>query len=141
MSNAWTFTIPGPPVAKQRPRRNGETGVWYTPRQTIEAEVAVAWCARSAGVKLEPDRLYAVAIVFHLSSHRKDVDNLTKTVLDGLQRMGQEWNDRQVVSLTASKVMTTEAALEQTTVSISDRGSAPRCAKERKGDQRGLGPA
>ena len=112
-----TFTIPGPPVAKQRPRR-GKAGNWYTPKQTTDYEEQVAKCAMVAGLKLEPDKHYRLQITFYLSTHRKDIDNCVKSVLDGLQRTGDDWNDSQVMSLVARKINVPRGDEEATVVSV-----------------------
>lgn len=117
-----TFTVPGPPVAKQRPRR-GPAGNWYTPRRTQQFEEAVAWAATAAGVQLEPGVPYTVQIHFYLSSHRRDADNLAKSVLDGLQRMPDGWDDSQVMNLVVLKHMVRDASEERTVVMIARRDS------------------
>lgn len=120
--SAYTFTIPGPPVAKQRPRR-GPAGNWYTPKRTTDYENVVAWSAKAAGVKLESGVPYGVQIRFYLSSHRKDIDNCAKSVLDGLQRMGQDWNDSQVIRLDVMKHQVVDGGEEKTVVMVSARQS------------------
>ena len=70
---------------------------------------------------MEPKRAYAVDVAFYLSSHTKDIDNLTKTVLDGLQRIGG-WNDRQVKSLSASVASVRDGGKEQTVLVVRDVG-------------------
>lgn len=126
----WTFTIPGPPVAKQRPRtvwkdRDGRSlskPRIYTPKRTTDAECHVAECAWVAGVKLDPEQAYKVTLDFYLSNHRKDGDNLAKTVLDGLQGLGDGWNDCQVVNLEVNKHAVKDGSEERTVVTISARG-------------------
>ena len=112
--------MPGPPAVKQRPRK-GPNG-WYTPKSTVDGENAVARCAMAAGVRLEPDQPYSLSITFSLSNHRKDIDNATKLVMDGLQRLDHAWNDRQVMSLDVRKVLVKDAREEKTVVTIERRG-------------------
>jgi Holliday junction resolvase RusA-like endonuclease len=116
-----SFILNGPPVAKQRPRR-GPAGNWYTPTKTTEYEEAVAWAAKAADVHLEPQRHYAITIHFYVSTHRKDIDNMAKAVLDGLQRLGDGWNDRQVVALNVDVHTVRSGEEERVSVSIEDRG-------------------
>ena len=115
----YTFTVIGPPVAKQRPRR-AANGHWYTPKRTVDYEQAVAWEAKAAGVKLDPKKRYTVRIRFHLSTRRSDLDNLTKSILDGLNRMG-DWDDRQVDSLEVNVVSVRDGSEEYTEVEIEER--------------------
>ncbi len=116
----WTFTIPGPPVAKQRPRK-APAGHFYTPKRTQDYECAVAWAAKAAGVKLEPKVPYTLDVRFYLSAHRRDLDNCLKSVQDGLQRMGDGWDDSQIMSLTALKHLVRDASEERTVVTIGRR--------------------
>lgn len=115
-----TFTIPGPPVSKQRPRRSPQ-GHWYTPAKTREAEAAVAWCAKAAGVELYPRHDYRVTIEMYTSSHRRDLDNAAKLVLDSLNALG-EWDDREVVDLIVHKRSVRDGADERTVVTVEDLG-------------------
>lgn len=98
-----TFTVPGRPVPKQRPRVDARGRV-YIPRRTREYEALVASCARAAGVRpIEgPVRLKAV---FYFAAHPPgDLDNYIKSLADGLN--GIAWrDDRQVVRLEAEKVV------------------------------------
>lgn len=97
-----TFTVPGKPVPKERPRRytdpqSGETRT-YTPHNTVNAEVAVADCCRLAlrGAVPPTGGLWGIIAVFYLPDLRgRDSDNLVKLVKDALQ--GVTWsNDSQV---------------------------------------------
>ena len=113
----WTFEIPGPPVAKERPRQNTKTGTWYTPQRTKDAERHVAECAMVAGVRMEPKKEYSIEIDLHMSAIR-DVDNCAKLVLDGLQGMGDGWDDRHVRSLLVRRVSVRDGSEEKTVVRI-----------------------
>ena len=113
-----TFEIPGPPIAKERPRLNRKTGTWYTPQKTQNAERHVAECAMVAGLRMEPKQHYALTIDFYLSAFPKDLDNLTKLVLDGLVGMGDGWDDKYVCSLVTRKLMVPEASQERTVVTV-----------------------
>ena len=101
-----TFTIDGPAVAKQRPRLGGRYrsgGSWrravFTPQKTrdYEGKVANAFFVKYGNKKLTGQ--LAVELVFYLKSRgRADIDNLIKSVLDGLKEV---FNDRQVVAIKA----------------------------------------
>jgi len=112
-----TFTVPGPPVAKGRPRRAPD-GHWYTPTRTREFEQRVAWSAIAAGVKLEQGVYYAMDVGLCLSNNRRDVDNIVKSVLDGLQQLETDFDDRQVVRLFVKVIPVREAEQEETVVTI-----------------------
>lgn len=107
-----TFVIEGRPKVKERPR-HGRNGRVYTPRTTVERERAIA--AAYDG----PRFTTPVCVVIDLQKDDTtvtisevdqeptrlmgDVDNYVKAVLDALN--GVAWDDdRQVVSLTASKL-------------------------------------
>lgn len=109
------FEIPGPPVAKQRPRR-GPAGNWYTPQRTKDFEEQVAWCAKAAGVELKEGPC-KVEIDFHLSARRRDIDNLAKSVLDGMNGING-WDDRQVVALNIRTVDVKDGSEEKTVVRV-----------------------
>jgi crossover junction endodeoxyribonuclease RusA len=91
------MVVPGQPTPKARPRL-GANGHVYTPRETQQAEGAVGWIARAKlrGQKPATGPL-SVTVAFHVRDRRRrDVDNLLKTVLDGLN--GIAWiDDSQVV--------------------------------------------
>jgi crossover junction endodeoxyribonuclease RusA len=106
------FWILGKPQAKQRPRV-GKGGRIYTPRETAEyeAHVAHSWHAadgacipRDTAVRVE---LYVskdkVEVVIEPAPDRRhtakaDLDNIAKSVLDGLNGVAFE-DDRQVAEL------------------------------------------
>jgi len=88
---AW-FVVPGPPAAKERPRR-GARGHFYTPDRTRAAEqlLAMQWRAAAQGRVLGSN--VAVAAVFYVSDERAtDGDNLLKLLLDAGNR-GEVWGD------------------------------------------------
>jgi len=89
------FVVPGEPVPKARPRL-GRGGRWYTPSRTRDYEQRVGWEARIAGARpVEGD--VAVRIVVR-GPRRFDLDNVAKTILDGLRGVAFA-DDRQVVHL------------------------------------------
>lgn len=98
------FTVDGEPVSKGRPRHGN--GTTYTPAATKRAEEAVGWKFREAARshKADADHEYGVVARFHLGTgKRRDVDNLLKLVLDGLNKVA--WaDDHQVTDVSARKV-------------------------------------
>lgn len=106
------FIVPGKPQAKQRPRV-GKGGRIYTPRETAEYErlVAHAWDAadgeqipRDTAVRVEievwKDRIEVTVCPAEGRRHtaRADLDNIAKSILDGLNGVAFE-DDRQVAEL------------------------------------------
>jgi crossover junction endodeoxyribonuclease RusA len=101
---SYSIIVEGRPVPKGRPRLARNGGV-YTPKTTVEYEVRVsnAWFEKYGSTALEGKLV--VWCFFATDRHGKqDVDNLAKSVLDGLQRAGAfAQGDEQVYKLTASK--------------------------------------
>jgi len=111
------FTIPGKPVPKGRPRVNRKTGAVYTPRETKDYERTVAGAFLAAGqgkpnhtgavaldIEVFPDRV-EVALQLRESpapKHKADLDNILKSVADGLQRVGAFNDDRQIEAIGAT---------------------------------------
>ena len=122
-----TFTVPGIPVGKGRPRftRDGHT---YTPQKTREYEDKVVqyWKCQSgkgfaAGVPLKAEINGYFPIPKSLSKKRRaaldgtphvkkcDADNLAKAILDALN--GHAYNDDSAIALlTVRKYQTTGAS-------------------------------
>lgn len=104
MAKHYDLRVEGHPIAKERPRlaRNGAT---FTPQRTVEFEKLIgnAWFEKYGETKLQG--MVQVWIYFGTKTHMKqDVDNLAKSVLDGLERANAfENGDQQVYKLTASK--------------------------------------
>ena len=98
----YSITIPGRPVPKGRPRLgvHGRKAYVYTPPKTKEYEKLVGWVAKTTGCKPvgEP-----VAVVLDIYVRRRmDVDNVAKSVLDGLNGIAYQ-DDDQVVELLVRK--------------------------------------
>lgn len=103
-----TFTVPGPPVPKGRPRvvrRAGKTRT-FTPKRTVAYETRVRLCALQAALRTEwPLRQrasYAVALRVFGARANADTDNLAKALLDGMEDVCFA-NDRQVTRLSVER--------------------------------------
>ena len=116
MAKHYDLTVPGHPVAKERPRLARNGGV-HTPPKTVQFEKMVgnAWFDKYGETRLEG--MVQVWLYFGTKTHsRQDVDNLAKSVLDGLERANAfEKGDQQVYKLTASKF---PSDVEQTIICI-----------------------
>lgn len=123
---ACRFTVWGEPVSKARARftRHGGT---YTPEKTRNAEEAIAWQFKSSGGILEPSTeiAFGVIAVFHGSTRqRRDVDNMLKLVLDGLNKVA--WvDDTQVLEVAGRKCFVTKE-MARTEVIVYRLGAFPR---------------
>ena len=93
-----SFTIPGRPVPKQRPRM-GPNGHVYTPKNCREYEKKVAATAYTVFRRPYAGPV-ALEVNFFLTSRPGDLDNYVKAVSDGLNRIAYQ-DDRQVVELKA----------------------------------------
>jgi crossover junction endodeoxyribonuclease RusA len=105
----FEFVVKGHPVEKGRPKftvRNGHAAA-YTPKATQQGEQHVAACYRLAAGwhDIDPLAWYRVDAVFYLPDRRRrDVDNLLKLLLDGLN--GVAWkDDAQVMMACGRKVL------------------------------------
>lgn len=114
------FTVPGEPMSKARARVvNGHA---FTPERTKRAEEMVGWAFRSAAGSYVPraDEAYGViALFFAATRQRRDVDNMLKLVLDGLN--GVAWrDDAQVIEVSGRKshVETKEEARTEVAVYV-----------------------
>lgn len=102
------YVIPGPPQPKERPRR-GRLGRWYTPDATKRYERHVKGCAVAAkmahGECWPMGAAYRVKmLVWFQDLRRRDLDNVVKAVLDGLN--GVLWDDdSQVVELSIGRAV------------------------------------
>lgn len=122
------FVIPDEPKSKSRPQFR-RTGKAYTPASTRKAEKAVAECCdrdrESRGFTSPPDgeHTIGVSMIFHLKSKRKrDIDNLVKLVLDGLN--GHAWADDSQVSEIYARLVH-GAAVPRTEVQLYITGRLP----------------
>jgi Holliday junction resolvase RusA-like endonuclease len=94
------FRVEGEPASKSRPRFT-KRGHAYTPEQTKVAERRMAAAFRAAAPRHRVDEFatYGVmAVFFHGTNQRRDVDNMLKLICDGLNRIA--WaDDSQVVEI------------------------------------------
>jgi Holliday junction resolvase RusA-like endonuclease len=97
-----TFTIPGEPFSKERPRWGGRRT--YTPPKTVAAESRVIEAfdiAYPLGLPLACE--LGMRIDFHLGTRRrKDIDNMQKLVMDALNKVAYE-DDWQIAELTSRR--------------------------------------
>lgn len=104
------FTTDGEPVSKSRARftKRGSKAHAYTPEKTTQAEQLIGWKFRQAvpGHKLDIDATYGVMALFFCGTRqRRDVDNMLKLILDGLNKVA--WpDDEQVIEVSARKALT-----------------------------------
>jgi len=114
---SWTFTVPGEPFAWQR--ATVVRGVHFTPRKTADYQRLVGMVARQAysGPPLSGAVSVDVVAVFprlstsrakgrevYAVQRRHDVDNLAKSILDGITKAGLWADDGQVADLRVRKV-------------------------------------
>lgn len=114
-----TFTVPGPPVGKQRPRFADGHVHTQAPTRLYEATVQLA--ALAAGIRMEPGtfevtivwarqvtaswskRKRAAALAQVYAPGMPDLDNVAKALLDALNGIAYA-DDRQVAKLTISRI-------------------------------------
>ncbi len=127
----YTVTVPGKVVGKGRPRFT-RAGRAYTPRATVEFEqrVRAAWVAAGYPVLTGPLAV-RVKVVRPLpksapksregewDTHRPDLDNVVKAVLDALNGAAYE-DDAQVVMVTAAKSRRHHGETERVTIAINE---------------------
>ena len=99
------LVIPGEAVPKGRPRLNRKTMTLYTPRETKQYEEMVALVAQSTHARSDVNTPVSVTITIYTSKKKPaDVDNASKSILDGLQKGGLLENDSQVCELHIRRV-------------------------------------
>lgn len=97
------IVIEGEPVPKARPRKGN--GNFYTPAKSKAYEDLVAWHVMGKPT-FEGDLL--VRVIFFCSPRKTqpDLDNLLKSLLDGLQKGGLFRDDVQVAQIEAMRLTT-----------------------------------
>ncbi len=109
--------VPGRPVPKGRPRLGvrGKTAYVYTPPATREYEKLVGWVAKCNRCK-PIDGAVAVTLTVYTRG-KMDVDNIAKSILDGLNGVAY-WDDDQVVDLRVRKFKVKNKAEERVEIEI-----------------------
>lgn len=119
MSRAITFTIPGKPFSKERPRFDGRNKRTYTPDATVAFESGVGMIARKhfprpfeGPIRLTLEAVFVpaqswskkrrAAALGTLHTQKPDLDNIEKAILDGLNRIAFA-DDSQVADVRKSK--------------------------------------
>lgn len=100
----FKFVVSGRPVPKARPRL-GRGGRVFTPQKTQDYEALVAASARQAKPPYWlTDGDYGVAVRVYLNGNVfGDLDNMVKSICDGLNHAGIWEDDKHVCSLTAHR--------------------------------------
>jgi Holliday junction resolvase RusA-like endonuclease len=105
------FTIDGEPMSKSRPRFTRQ-GHAYTPTSTREAMHRVGYTYTATAGQHAPrdDQTFGVMCLFYCGTwQRRDVDNMMKLVLDGLNKIA--WaDDAQVTELSGRVIRGAERA-------------------------------
>ena len=94
------FVVPGPPVAKGRPRFS--RGRTFTPPRTVAYEAKVRAAARRARVPLLAGPVVLEVDFYLATARRVDLDNLVKGVADAINGAAY-LDDAQVVRIVATK--------------------------------------
>lgn len=127
---SFSFTLQGPPQPKQRARA-GRGGRFYTPLETRAYEKAIKRVASlTAGSSWGRGGIYRVHVhAVFANNHPRDLDNLVKSVLDGMN--GVAWHDdRQVFETSARKSV--DAANPRTEVRVERAGDYVRPKSRRR---------
>ena len=113
---AVKITVPGRPVPKGRPRLGvrGRKAFIYTPPETREFEETVRVYAVKHKVKKQNGDLAAIATFY--TGGQGDVDNLLKSLMDGLN--GVAWEDDRQVKVVIGVKLNCPKGQERTEVII-----------------------
>ena len=92
-----SFIVPGEPLPHGRPRFNKRTGHAYSPERSEHYKKAVALCVRVATTSRGLTGAFSLSMVFYRTDFlRLDIDNLMKSILDGITQSGFWLDDSQV---------------------------------------------
>lgn len=115
------ITIPGRPVPAVRMTQRSK----YKSKQAqryLNYKDNIGWTAKNAGIRtpIETNVHVMATAVLHLGTRDMDVDNIGKSVLDGLN--GVAWiDDRQVTKLTVEKMfLPREGGVERMEIEIKE---------------------
>lgn len=101
------FTVEGEPESKARARwQSKKGGRPYTPKATRESQERIGWLFRQSVGPYRPNSTSSygvIAVFFCESGQRRDVDNMLKLVLDGLNKVA--WDDDSQVSEVSGRVV------------------------------------
>lgn len=133
IGDSITITIPVDPVPKERPRISA-WGPSYTPARTKAYQRAVALHAKaelgSFGQLWSLEGWYKVEVVFRREHARGDIDNVAKSILDGLN--GIMWaDDARVVELHVVRLYEGAIGARVRVTEVEPPNGAPRPAKKR----------
>lgn len=146
----FKFSVNGEPIAKQRPKVVNTCGFAhaYTPQKTLDYEHYVAWCFTQSYPNATPlTQPLEVEIIFSFGLNKndytpkgkltknglkklngelfpttkKDVDNLIKSVLDGLNGIAYK-DDKQVIKIKAFKTYSEEPKADIYINTLDDKG-------------------
>jgi crossover junction endodeoxyribonuclease RusA len=99
-TSVFVATLDVPSAQPKQRHRKGGAGHMYTPKETVDAEAAIAWMFKreARGHRVDPAGRYGLLVDVAGANAAADVDNLAKTVMDGLQGAAYR-NDAQVDEL------------------------------------------
>lgn len=101
-------------MPKGRPRLNKTTGSIYTPKDTVIYEESVAIMAMSQRQNYEDSPLKLTAVFFSAKKRGSDLDNLVKSVCDGLMKAKCFTDDSQIIEIHAARIRSTSPRIEVT---------------------------
>lgn len=128
------FSIDGDPVSKQRPRFARSRGKVYTPGGTKTAEEKVGWAFRASPTTTYDPAAGTFGVhlgFFCAGGQRRDLDNMIKLVLDGLNRIA--WADDSQVTEASAKLARfhsdprTEVVIYRTITQTHPENTCERC--------------
>lgn len=119
-----SFTIPGEGVPKGRPRFNRRSGNFYTPKTTKVYEDCVALLAVATRARYTKEIDVRVEVVIYTKKKSPaDIDNISKSVLDGMQRGGMLEDDVQVWGLDVRRVVSDNPRVDVRVTKLGKRES------------------
>lgn len=127
--NEIVFTVYGKPIAKERPRLG--RGGTYTPTKTKDYEKLVLKASQTAMHGIEPltGLLQLSVAIFRADGIRADIDNILKSILDGMA--GAVYiNDSQVAELSKVRIVR-YASRECVSITVREFAQYPMIAKKK----------